>query len=192
MWVYSDGGPLIVTELEVAPYWFGIKGNSGPDAPIGPVEAEDEIFTGTDYARTATVKDYVGIVTIVDGESRHRDALILNDDPVVTRWFEPNESRKIGMFVRIRCSNFLTREEDEAAIHHIENFDSLKWSDQGVVFHTSSTKCRLFDSAGSGSKVTEFQDFELPPGQYNIKMAFYILEDESTYILHGFVPVDEK
>lgn len=70
-----------MTESEVVPYWFGTEGNSGPDAPIGPFEAGDEKFTGTDYGRTDIVNGYVGVVTIIDGESKHRDALILGDQP---------------------------------------------------------------------------------------------------------------
>jgi len=163
VWLESTGGPLLLLEKELLTYWHGAFGNSA---------------TTNDYDRACEITDYVGVVQVGPGFG-----VVLGEEPFSTTWWQSE-----GLL-----SSFLVRwvyAEDEAQVH--DALSSIRvanhWEATDVAIEVVTSRLVLFDSSCPGIDTGSHLTLEIPPGRYSIETLHYNSNDETSLILHRFVP----
>jgi immunity protein 21 of polymorphic toxin system len=163
-WIESTGGPLLLLELELLPFWQGIL--------EGPAEM-------TDYDRACQITSYVGKIEV--GPSF---GIVLSGEPLSTTWYEASNLGN-SFIARWVCA------EDELAV--VSALGSVPidttWEQTGVNFETSHRELIVFDSSCSSSAIDTYLAIELRPGRYSIETLNYEPNDQVSLILHRFRPL---
>jgi hypothetical protein len=161
-WIESAGGPLLLAPALSIQLWGGCK----------PPRYSEE----TDYDRACKVGDYVGIIPIGDEEG-----LVLGDEPMQTTWISPQQN-KAGMLVRWLYAN-----DEESAIQRARTVPDEVFGSSHLLFNVRERKLLLFDSALSGSAITEeFLEVVMDPGIYRIETATYKPNENTALLVHRF------
>lgn len=161
-WIESTGGPLLLLEKSLLPYWHGSFGKSS---------------TLTDYDRACKIADYVETI-----EVGSRFGVVLGEEPLSTTWWPSGDL----------LSSFLVRwvfAEDEAPVR--EALRSLPidihWQPTNVRLEILDGELILFDSSCLGTAIDMYLTIEILPGRYNLETLHYNPNDELSLILHRFV-----
>lgn len=161
-WIESTGGPLLLLERELLPYWHGILENG---------------VTGTDYDRACRIADYVGAIEVGPGVG-----LILGEEPFSTTWWQ-SEDLLNSFLVRWVCA------EDEAKVRAVLSSLSSgnQWQPTDVRILVDS-ELILFDSSCPGTDIDDYLTIKIAAGRYTVETLYYSPNDELSLILHRFVP----
>jgi hypothetical protein len=79
-WIESTGGPLLLLERALLPYWHGSFGNT---------------TAATDYDRACEIADYVGAIEVGSGIG-----VVLGEEPFSTTWWRSSEELRNSCIVR--------------------------------------------------------------------------------------------
>jgi hypothetical protein len=165
-WLESTGGPLILLEEDLVPYWRGYLSVS-----------ESSL---TDYERACEVSDYLGTIGVGS-----RSGLLLGEQPYSTTWLQAPES-DYGVIVR-----WVYAESEAAVIQALNELSNSNWQRTDVVFEVTTGKLVLFDSASPGYDIETFIAVQIPKGSYVAETLHYDANEATGLTLHRFVPKPE-
>jgi Immunity protein 21 len=171
-WIESNGGPLLLISREFLSLWQGIGENWFTE---DAVEA--------DYDRACAVDDYAGLIDVGLGQG-----LVLGGEPLATTWFHPHVGdHRTQLLVRWMYA------DDEAQIRSsLETIPEDIWEPVPGAFAIGAHLLYLFDSAFSGSEVGTAACpcliTELPNGLYTVFTGVFQPDDDTSLVLHRFVP----
>jgi Immunity protein 21 len=163
-WVSSLGGPLILMEECLLPFW------------LGDDSSKKFMNLPSDYERACEVIDYLQIISIGD-----KSGLILGDLPSDTSYF-PSDSKNEFLLVR-----WIGADSGEQ-IENVLNAFSVEqeWEDSGVTISFESRNLVLFDSVFSGQNLFDSLVIEIEVGAYNISTLSYKPNDSIEIFLIFF------
>lgn len=164
VWIESAGGPLLLLEKNLIPGWHGCSSNL-EDSP-------------TDYERACAVDDYIGVIPVASGIG-----IVLGEEPLSSAWWPLTEAGR-GVLVR-----WLFAENEAAVTRALENLPNREWQRTNVEFTVSNGSLILFDAASSGPDIDESLEIELPGGRYAAETLMYEPDEQTSLILHRFVPL---
>lgn len=166
IWLESTGGPLILLEEDLAPYWRGYLSVS-----------ESSV---TDYERACEVSDYIGAIDVAS-----RSGVVFGEQPYSTTWWQC-PGLDFGLIVRWVCA------ENEAAVHQaMTKLSNRNWERTEVGFEVRTGRLLLFDSAAPGDNIETFILIQLPKGRYAAETMHYEPDTDTALVLHRFVPKRE-
>jgi hypothetical protein len=163
IWLESTGGPLILLEEDLLPYWGGYLSsfNSGV----------------TDYERACEVSDYLGSIKVAS-----RSGVLLGEQPYATTWWEPSELDD-GLIVR-----WVSGEDEAASIQELTQVPISNWERTNVEIEVVNGRLVLFDSVEPGDNIETFIVIQKPKGTYVAETQHYNPDSNTSLILHRFVP----
>jgi hypothetical protein len=158
-WINSGGGPLLLLEKSLLPYWGGAYTSNGD----------------TDYDRACAIEGYIGLIEVGDG-----NAIVLGDEPLQTSLLRlPNEE---GLMV-IRWEFA----PDEFAVLNALGHEGVRQqADISVSFKGGPLV--LFDSAYSGLEIEDSLETTLRPGSYQLDTMRLQPNKQTSLILHRIRP----
>lgn len=162
VWIESTGGPLILLERRLLPYWRGYSPSFNTGA--------------TDYERACSVSDYLGTIDVGLGKG-----IVLGEQPYATTWWRCNDVPS-GMLVR-----WVSAESEEAVIEALRVLSNVAWERTGVELKLATGNLALFDSAFPGNEIDVSLSIEIPAGIYFAETLHYSPNDEISLILHRFI-----
>lgn len=160
-WIESAGGPLLLLEENLLPFWRGCFSDS-----------DDAL---TDYDRACDVNDYIGAIDV-----NSRQAIILGDEPLSTAWWS-SANKKQSFLVRWDYA-----ENETAVIESLKNLPKISWQKTDIEFQVKEGKLILFDSACSGSDVDDCLRIEIQKARYSIETLHYKPDNQTSLILYRF------
>lgn len=163
IWLESTGGPLILLEEDLVPYWRGVL-------PVSDSSV-------TDYERACEVSDYLGSIDVAS-----RSAVLFGEQPYSTTWWE---SRDLGYGIIVR---WVCGEDMASVINTLTKFSNSNWEKTDVEFEVTKGRLVLFDSAFPGTKIETFILVQMPQGSYVGETLHYNPDKDTSLILHRFVP----
>jgi hypothetical protein len=164
-WVESSGGPLILLDADLLEQWGGVS-------------AEGDSASGSDYDLACSVNDYLGRIAF-----RDRDALVLDDEPLPTAWYEMGEVAH-GLLVR-----WVHADDEASAVAALSDLQGLEWEAADFEVHFSQNNQVLFDAACDASEVgKDLLRLTLPMGRYRVETAHLAPDPKTSLLLHRFVP----
>ena len=162
IWVESTGGPLILLEEDLVPYWRGYL--SASDSGM------------SDYQRACEVSDYLGSI-----EVGSRSGVVLGEQPFSSTWWQDRELDH-GMIVRWICA-----ENEAPVIQALTNLSASNWQRTDVVLEVTKGSLLLFDSASPGNDIETFILIQFPKGTYIAETLHYEPNQDTCLILHRFI-----
>ena len=161
-WIESAGGPLLLLERALLPYWQGSFGDGA---------------STTDYDRACQVADYVGEIEVASGSG-----VVLGEEPFSTTWWQSERSLN-GCLVRWGFA------ENEMKVREVLSslLVAQHWRATDIKLEILNGELILFDSACSGTAVDDSLTITIPPGAYTVETLHYNPNDELSLILHRFV-----
>lgn len=162
-WIESTGGPLLLLEKELLPYWHGISRSSA---------------TMTDYDRACKIADFVGAIKVGPGSG-----VILGEEPLSTTWWQSPHLLN-SFLVRWVCAE--NEERVRAALSSLPR--DIRCEATEVKLEAFNGELILFDSACCGTDIDDYLTIEIPRGRYAIETLHFEPNHELSLILHRFVP----
>jgi hypothetical protein len=162
MWVTSAGGPLLLLEESLLPYWNGID--------------------TSDYERACSIRDYLGLLSVGQGQ-----ALVLGEEPMPTAW-RPFINEQGGMIIRWQWAN----DDNDVieSINKLqqpiwENTGIiLSVSSDPLMLFDAACPGQDADCNKTGCKLS----INLTQGKYSIETAHYRPDENTALILHRLMP----
>ena len=178
-WVTGDGGPIILMEKVLLPYWEG--SNAPSNGRVVKAESRWGLDVATDYDLACDIDDWSGVINVVNGSAF---VLGTSGDNMAT-WvpdFAPN-----GALVEWGYAD----REDEL-IEAARNFVDRAEFSSCVEFVVRSSPLVLFMAVESGDDPTYDRiEFEIEMGKYNVSSGLRETE-KSLVICHSFDLQDGK
>ncbi len=165
IWLESTGGPLILLEENLIPYWRGYL--SGSESGL------------TDYERACEVSDYLGSIEVASGSG-----VLLGEEPYSTSWWQSREL-DYGLIVR-----WVYAENEAAVIQALTSLSNRDWERTDVECEVTEGKLWLFDSAVPGNSIEDSILVRIPKGSYVAETLHYNPTSDTSLILHRLVPKD--
>ena len=162
VWIESTGGPLILLEKRLVPYWRGYSPTFNTGA--------------TDYERACRVSDFLGTIDVGSGKG-----IVLGEQPYSTTWWRSNDMTS-GMLVR-----WVSAESEEAVIEALRALSNVAWERTAVELKLATGDLTLFDSAFPGNEIDVCLSIEIPAGVYSVESLHYNPNDKISLILHRFI-----
>jgi len=166
IWVESKGGPLILLEEDVVPYWRDYL----------PVSDSSLTY----YERACEVSDYLGSIGVGS-----RSGLVFGEQPYSTTWLQASEW-DYGIIVR-----WVYAENEAAVIQVLTQLSNRNWQRTDVVLEVTNEKLLLFDAAVPGDDIETFIPVQIPKGSYVAETLHYEANKDTSLTLHRFVPKPE-
>ncbi|MGQ0541785.1 MAG: Imm21 family immunity protein [Blastocatellia bacterium] len=172
-WITCDGGPLIVMEKRLLPFWEGSEAPS--NGRIVDAESRWGLDIATDYDRACDINAWSGVITVGDGFG-----LVVSIVGHATSWI-PSVGKSGGDLVEW---GFADSELDVLKEHEI--LATLADVSTAELFDVKSSPVVLFAATESGLEpLYERLEFDLIPGKYRIFSRES--KNEKTYIIgHQF------
>jgi len=164
-WISTHGGPLILLEKSLLPFWKGNADTTGIDGALERGEL-------TDYDRACAIEDYLGTIPVGSGT-----ALVLGDEPMQTSWFPL--TRDTGILVRWEWAA-----DETSVLKTLREVPEESWQPTGVTVEAKSEPLVLFDSAYLGDEIETSLSISLPSQLYSVDTAHWQPDDETSLILH--------
>lgn len=161
-WIESGGGPLLLAPTSLLPHWSG-------NAP------SEKMDGATDHQRACAVKDEIDTVGL--GEAQ---AVVLGDEPDRTAMFLCASDL---LLVRWRWAN----SEEELLSALVDALDQRHFKSAGI-FSTVPGEHLLFDSAFSGTEVSESSRMLLEASDYAIDTARLEPTSSTNALIHRLRP----
>lgn len=171
-WVIGDGGPIILMEQALLPYWEGCHAPTNGRVVIA--ESRWGLDVATDYDLACDIDGWSGVISVGNGY-----ALVLGTSGDMATWISdlaPN-----GALVEWGYAD----KEDEL-IEEARNFVGRAEFSTSFEFEVRSSPLVLFMAVEAGNAPTyERLVFEITPGEYSIRSGFWETERNSV-IAHSF------
>jgi len=168
-WIESQGGPLIVLEESLLPFWEG----ADPPSSRRAVRAESRVSgrdSATDYDRACDVRRAMGLIEVGPGFG-----LVIGGEPLPTTWLANDEG---GMLVRWRYG------AEDSVLQRMSEVTRAEF-DEHALHHTVGGAVVLFDAAFPGHEIlTPMLRIDLRPGDYEVRIAEWAPDDQTSLVLH--------
>jgi hypothetical protein len=165
-WIESTGGPLILIEEALMPYWNGHSSSSHSSM--------------TDYERACAISDYLGTIGVGPGH-----AVVLGEEPASTAWWHSSEL-DFSYLVR-----WVFAESEDEIIKALDTLSINSWERNDIEIKVAKEKLVLFDSAFPGYDIDTSISIQIPTGTYIVETLHYTPNAETSLILHRFVADQE-
>jgi immunity protein 21 of polymorphic toxin system len=182
VWMWSNGGPLLLIPGEYLSAWEGCESPSGGRRVEATFRWDSPDSPATDYDRAGDVDDYLGLLDIGAGHG-----LVLGGEHAGAMWrprtfSDPGGNERAGGIL-VRC---VYADSDEHVIEVLQRIPEDIWADEGMVFTVGPQPLYLIDSAFAGYELggDDHLIIQLPAGQYAAATAVYQPDRSTSLVLH--------
>ena len=161
-WIESAGGPLLLLEKSLLPRWHGYARNDA---------------TMTDYERACEIADYLGVVRVGSGYG-----VVLGEEPFSTTWWH---CQKSGLSLIVR---WVYAESEAKIIEALKSLPPDHWLTTNVELEIREGELILFDAACPFTEIDNSLTIKIPQGCYIAETLHYKPNEDTSLILHRFVP----
>lgn len=177
-WITGDGGPIILMEEALLPFWEG--SNEPSNGRIVEAEFRWGLDVATDYDRACDINNWAGVVDVADGF-----ALVLGTSGDTATWVPDLVSE--GALVEWVCAD-----SENELLEEARNFAEAAVFEEVLKFDIRSSPLVLFMAVEHGSQpIYGRLAFDIVPGKYSVKSGMRKTEKTSV-ICHLFGLQDEE
>lgn len=176
-WITTEGGPLLLLQADLLPFWDGINQSASFRAVDAEFRWSNQPYA-TDYDRACDVKGAVGLISVGVGFG-----LVLGEEPLRTAWMQ-SSSASGGIIVRLVTAE----NENDAARALNESSASMQWRREPLMLAIDDEAMVLFDAAEPGLELLDRRlHFALSKGSYTVETCLFSPGVETTMLLHRLV-----
>ena len=161
-WIESASGPLILLEKSLLRHWHGYI---------------EDGTSKTDYDRACEIGDFLATLKVGTGYG-----LVLGEEPFSTTWWN---CQQLGQGLLVR---WVYAESEARVLDLLESLPSDYSPTKEVEFEVLDGTLILFDAACPGKTIDNSLMIKMCQGRYLIQTVHHNPDDETSLILHRFVP----